>query len=96
MLVLAGLFFLISFVSASGLIVSVSDTTGAKGATAVVPINIEVFALPEGSMVVFKYPPVEVSAGDKFSMKLDADDPGTPLDTPSGPVSPTEIPIKSI
>ncbi|MCK4735536.1 MAG: hypothetical protein KAT65_23990 [Methanophagales archaeon] len=56
--------------------------------------NLEVFALPEGSLVVFKYPPVEVSAGDKFSMKLDADDPGTPLDTPKGQVSPTEIPIE--
>jgi len=56
--------------------------------------NLEVFALLEGSRVVFKYPPVEVSAGDKFSMKLDADDPGTPLNTPSGQVSPTEIPIE--
>ena len=56
--------------------------------------DLEVFAVPEGSKVVFKYPPVEVSAGDKFSMKLDADDPGTPLDTPKGQVSPTEIPIK--
>ena len=56
--------------------------------------DLEVFAAPEGSRVVFKYPPVEVSARDKFSMKLDADDPGTPLDTPSGQVSPTEIPIE--
>jgi hypothetical protein len=56
--------------------------------------DLEVFAAPEGSRVVFKYPPVEVSAGDKFSMKLDADDPGTPLDTPRGQVSPTEIPIE--
>jgi hypothetical protein len=56
--------------------------------------DLEVFAVPEGSKVVFKYPPVEVSAGDKFSMKLDADDPDTPLETPKGQVSPTEIPIE--
>ncbi|MBE9582439.1 MAG: hypothetical protein IMF18_12560, partial [Proteobacteria bacterium] len=56
--------------------------------------NLEVFASPEESNVVFKYPSVDVSIGDKFSMKLDASDPGTPLDTPSGQVSPTKIPIE--
>ncbi len=41
MLVLVGLLCLISLASAAGLTVSVSDTTGAQGDTAEVPINLK-------------------------------------------------------
>ena len=49
MLVLVGLLCLISLTSAAGFTVSVSNTTGAKGSTVEVPINLE--GAPEvGSM----------------------------------------------
>jgi hypothetical protein len=54
-LVLAGLLCIVSLASAAGLTVSVSDTTGAKGGTVEVPVNLE-GASDVGSMdIVLKY-----------------------------------------
>lgn len=55
MLVLVGLLCIVGLASAAGLTVSVSDTTGAPGDTAEVPINLE-GASDVGSMdIVLKY-----------------------------------------
>ena len=56
-LILVGVLCLVSLASAAGLTVSVSDTTGAKGDTVEVPIDLE-GALDVGSMsIVVKYDP---------------------------------------
>ena len=73
LVLMIGLLSLVSFVSATGLTVSVSDTTGAKGDTVEVPFDLEGASDVGSISIVVKYDPDVLTAVAVKAGKLSKD-----------------------